>query len=204
MTYIEKLDAYFDRTQDLWIRVIGMFAFVLLGIIVPMHTINQARKTEQENANLIFEIQELQNKIGFYELKYDQQQKIMAEVDCLAKNIYYEAGNQSYEGKVAVAQVTMNRVRNPEFPKTVCAVVKQKARGICQFSWVCLGRKAINSSSTAWKQSKTIAENILISKKKYGIVDKNTMYYHASYINPNWDLEKTKTIGDHIFYKGKT
>ena len=52
------------------------------------------------------------------------------QIECMAKNIYYEAGSEPYEGKLAVAQVTMNRTRNPSFPKSVCEVVKQKTNGI--------------------------------------------------------------------------
>ena len=64
------------------------------------------------------------------------------EVNCLAKNVYYEAGLESYEGQVAVAQVTVNRVEDGKFPTSICGVVHQKTRvpsgrTVCQFSWVC-------------------------------------------------------------------
>jgi spore germination cell wall hydrolase CwlJ-like protein len=68
------------------------------------------------------------------------------ELKCLADNIYYEAGNQSTQGKLAVAAVTINRVKSPKFPKSVCAVVYQRTKRVCQFSWVCEGKKTVRSA----------------------------------------------------------
>lgn len=203
MSYIERIENYIDRTQDLWIRSVGLFIFILVALYIPGKLIDQAKQKDLENDQLVLQIQELQNKVGFYQLQYDQQQKVMTEVDCLARNIYFEAGSEPFSGKVAVAQVTMNRVKSGDFPRSVCGVVKQKTKGICQFSWVCLGKKSVISSSTAWKESKVIAENILISKKKYGIIPSSVLNYHASYVSPAWAETKTfvKQIGQHLFYK---
>lgn len=203
MSYIERFEHYIERTQDLWIRGVGLFVFILVALYIPGKLSDQAKQKELEKQELIAQIQDLQNRIGFYQLNFDQQQKIMVEVDCLARNIYFEAGSEPFAGKVAVAQVTMNRVKSGDFPRTVCGVVKQKTKGICQFSWVCIGKKSVNSSSTAWKESKLIAENILISKKKYGIIPASVMNYHADYVSPTWAATKTvvKQIGQHIFYK---
>ena len=67
--------------------------------------------------------------------------EVEKSLDCLAMNVYREAGHESFEGKVAVAQVTLNRVNSNKFPRDVCAVVYQKSRFtervICQFSWYC-------------------------------------------------------------------
>jgi spore germination cell wall hydrolase CwlJ-like protein len=203
MSYIEKIERHLEQTQDLWIRAIGLFTFILVALYIPGKLIDQAKQKEREKASLIAQVEELQNKIGFYQLNYDQQQKLMGEVDCLARNIYFEAGSEPFAGKVAVAQVTMNRVKSGDFPRSVCGVVKQKTKGICQFSWVCLGKKSVNSNSTAWKESKTIAENILISRKKYSIISTSVVNYHASYVNPSWASTKVfvKQIGQHLFYK---
>ena len=70
-------------------------------------------------------------------------QEYNKQVECLAKNIYWESASESYEGKLAVAQVTMNRVNSGKFPSDICSVVYQKtvnreSRTVCQFSWTCL------------------------------------------------------------------
>ena len=203
MNYIDRVDDYFIRTHELWIRAIGLFAFILLALYIPGKLIDQAKQKDQEKAELIAQVQELQNRIGVYQLSFDQQQKIMGEVDCLARNIYFEAGSEPTAGKIAVGQVTINRVKSGDYASSVCGVVKQKTKGICQFSWVCLGKKSVNTSSSAWKESRAIAENILLSKKKYSIIPTSVTNYHASYVNPSWASTKVmvKQIGQHIFYK---
>lgn len=123
------------------------------------------------------------------------------ELKCLADNIYYEAGNQSATGKLAVAAVTINRVKSPRFPKSVCSVVYQKTRGTCQFSWVCEGKKRIRSQQQ-YAESKRIAEKVLLSGANHGIFGSNVLFYHADYVNPRWNLRRVTKIGDHIFYAG--
>ena len=55
---------------------------------------------------------------------------IADEVKCLAQNIYWEARNQSIQGMYAVADVTLNRVKDKRWPSTVCEVVKQRREGV--------------------------------------------------------------------------
>ena len=123
------------------------------------------------------------------------------ELKCLADNIYFEAGNQSTTGKLAVAAVTINRVKSPKFPKSVCSVVYQKTRGTCQFSWVCEGKKRVRSPQQ-YAESKRIAEKVLLSGANHGIFGRNVLFYHADYVNPRWNLRRVTKIGDHIFYAG--
>jgi spore germination cell wall hydrolase CwlJ-like protein len=125
----------------------------------------------------------------------------MKEVDCLARNIYFEAGAEPRLGKIAVAEVTMNRVKNKHYPKTVCEVVHQRTRTVCQFSWVCEGKGTIVPNAT-WRESRKIAESILISKRKYGIIGE-AKFFHADYVYPNWadTKEVVAQIGQHIFYR---
>lgn len=126
-----------------------------------------------------------------------QAKSFQTEFMCLAKNIYHEAGIESSKGKAAVAQVTLNRVANPAYPKTVCGVVHQKN----QFSWV--GSKVkIDYKSKAWKESTRIAYKALL-KQTY-VLSKNVLFYHAVYIRPAWKYQKVAVIGNHIFYKEKT
>lgn len=131
----------------------------------------------------------------------------MRELDCLAVNIYREAGYESFEGKVAVAQVTMNRVAHPKFPKDVCAVVQQKSvimeKVVCQFSWYCdTAGRTRPPNNPAYRESYEVAKKVLLEDFRLDIL-KHALYYHADYVNPQWPKEKIGKIGAHIFYKDK-
>jgi spore germination cell wall hydrolase CwlJ-like protein len=129
------------------------------------------------------------------------------QLDCLAINIYREAGHEPFEGKVAVAQVTMNRVKDGRFGKDVCGVVYQKnvvmERVVCQFSWACDSvhmNRPINKA--AYNESYEVAKKVLLEGFSLSIL-KDALYYHATYVNPRWPLDKIGQIGQHIFYKQK-
>ena len=129
------------------------------------------------------------------------------QLECLAMNIYREAGHESFEGKVAVAQVTMNRADHPLFPKDVCGVVYQKSvfvdKVVCQFSWYCeTATKARPINKVAYNESMSVAKKVLLEGFRLDTM-KEALYYHANYVNPQWNLEKIGSIGNHIFYKGK-
>jgi spore germination cell wall hydrolase CwlJ-like protein len=164
----------------------------------------QDKLDAQQTANVLLtsELETLNHKVEFLNLSYEKKQLVLKEVECLARNIYFEAGGEPRAGKIAVAEVTMNRVKSKQFPKTVCAVVHQKHKNICQFSWVCEGKRSIRNSS-AWRESRRIAESILISKKRYGIIGTDAKYFHATYVNPTWADESRviAQIGNHIFYR---
>jgi spore germination cell wall hydrolase CwlJ-like protein len=121
------------------------------------------------------------------------------QVDCLAENIYYEAGYEPRDGQVAVAMVTMNRVQDPRFPKDICSVVKQKVNSTCQFSWFCEPRKYINE--TVYRNNLEVALYVYANYEKLPDNTNGAKFYHADYVNPKWKLEKTTKIGRHIFYR---
>jgi N-acetylmuramoyl-L-alanine amidase len=132
--------------------------------------------------------------------------EIQESLDCLATNIYHEAGNQSLKGKVAVAQVTLNRVNNERFPNTICEVVKQKARvkdkTVCQFSWYCVSRlRNKTKNNTVYEESYEVAKKVLLENYKLDVLEE-ALYFHADYTNPRWRLTKIIKIGNHVFYKG--
>jgi len=157
----------------------------------------------QQTANVILqsELETLNHKVEFLNLSYEKKQLVLKEVECLARNIYFEAGGEPRAGKIAVAEVTMNRVKSKQYPRTVCGVVHQRIKGTCQFSWVCEGKKKVYRNSSAWRDSIKIAENILISKQHYGIIG-SAKYFHADYVDPAWAEQKQliRKIGNHIFY----
>jgi len=122
-------------------------------------------------------------------------------ITCLADNIYYEAGNEPRNGKIAVAGVTINRMRNPKFPSNVCSVVYQRTSRVCQFSWTCMRRPA--KDPVLYAEAKDIAKKVLTSEINTRIVvNKDVLFYHADYVNPKWRLERVTKIGRHIFYAG--
>ena len=119
------------------------------------------------------------------------------EAECLAKNIYHESRGESLKGQVAVAMVTLNRVKSGKYPNTICAVVYQKA----QFSWTLDKRKKIKD----WKAYNTIlalTQNILRGKIKHDIT-RGATYYHTKQVKPYWSKEfkRVAVIGQHIFYR---
>lgn len=123
------------------------------------------------------------------------------QLECLAKNIFYESGSESYEGKLAVATVTMNRVAHRSFPRTVCAVVYQRGKRGCQFSWTCGGKSHFNIQ--LYNESFKVAQQVLLKHKRLYTI-KNSVYFHNTSIHPNWDFAvPIKQIGNHIFYTMK-
>jgi spore germination cell wall hydrolase CwlJ-like protein len=129
------------------------------------------------------------------------------QLECLAINIYREAGYEPFEGKVAVAQVTMNRVKNGNFGNDVCGVVYQKnvimEKVVCQFSWYCDSTHSSRPvGKEAYKESFEVAKKVLLEGFQLTVL-KEALYYHANYVNPKWPHEKIGQIGNHIFYKPK-
>jgi len=201
---LRNVENYFDRNHNFYMLWGGLFAALFFGLFVPYNMYSRAmvQLETQQNANVILaaQILDMNTRMEFLELSFDGKQKVMREVECLARNIYFEARGEPRAGKIAVAEVTMNRVKSNQFPKTVCAVVHQKHKNICQFSWVCEGKRSVRNNN-AWRESQRIAESILISKKRYGIIG-NAKYFHATYVNPKWADESRMIaqIGNHIFY----
>ena len=109
------------------------------------------------------------------------------QIQCLAENAYFEAGNQSTKGKIAVTNVVMNRVEDKRFPKTPCSVVHQRTKRVCQFSWVCEGKKRIRST-VQYADSRRVAEDVYLGN--VGDVTKGAKFYHADYVNPGWNLRR--------------
>jgi spore germination cell wall hydrolase CwlJ-like protein len=129
----------------------------------------------------------------------------MKQLDCLTKNIYWEAASEPFEGKVAVAQVTMNRVNDGRFGDGVCGVVYQKnvvyEKVICQFSWACENTHKIKPIYPKyWEESQEVAKKVLMENFRLPSLHQ-ALYYHADYVSPGWRKQKITKIGQHIFYK---
>jgi len=129
------------------------------------------------------------------------------QLECLTRNIYWEAASEPFEGKVGVAQVTLNRVESGKFATSVCGVVHQKnvvyEKVICQFSWYCENVSKIRPiHKELWKESEEVAKKVLHENFRLPSL-KNALYYHADYVNPGWKNPKIEKIGRHIFYGEK-
>ena len=153
-------------------------------------------------------------KVTLYKFDYYKEQDVSISnpsakvieqrLNCLAMNIYREAGNEPFEGKVAVAQVTLNRTADSRFPNDICSVVHQKnifmEKIVCQFSWYCDSvAKARPINNASYKESYEVEKKVLLEGFRLDGV-KSALYYHADYINPNWKYHKVAKIGNHIFY----
>ena len=127
------------------------------------------------------------------------------QLNCLAKNIYFEAGHEPLEGKVGVAQVTIKRSESSKWPSDICNVVYQKniiyGKVICQFSWYCEQGPTVKSNA-AYVESMEVAKKVLLENFRLPSL-KGAYYYHADYVQPNWGLPKITQIGHHIFYGDK-
>lgn len=119
------------------------------------------------------------------------------EMDCLAKNIYHEAGIEDRAGKIAVAQITYNRLKDGRWGNDICKVVYARA----QFSWT-LDKRKVNAklAGELWEASRQAAVDFVNGKR----VDRlgNSLHYHATYVNPKWASvdRQVHQVGQHIFY----
>ena len=126
-----------------------------------------------------------------------------AEENCLARAVYFESRSESDLGQLAVAKVILNRVKDPEYPKSICGVVYQGSgsRNSCQFSFACDGLPDDVRSAAAWAHSRMIAEKAMSGESNMAAIG-NATNYHADYVNPRWarTMRRLAKIGHHIFY----
>lgn len=126
------------------------------------------------------------------------------EQKCLAEGIYFESRGESERGQAAVAQVILNRLKNPAYPKTICGVVYQNRDwwNRCQFSFACDGLREVIREPEAWETAKRIAEEVS-SGKTYLPDVADATHYHATWVAPGWRREMTRKtrIGVHVFYR---
>jgi len=147
-----------------------------------------------------YEVEKPQLKLNmslYEELNKEEQRQI----DCLALNMYREAASEPENSKIAVALVTMNRVKAPGFPDSVCKVVQQRTKDVCQFSWKCIARlPKINQD--LYKYTRELATRVFLNHHILEDFTFGALFYHADYVRPGWKkLEVTTKIGRHIFYR---
>lgn len=118
---------------------------------------------------------------------------------CLATEIYFEARSEVVQGQADVAHVIMNRVDDRRWPDTICGVVQQKRRNVCQFSFYCDGMSDTPREGGAWDLAQVLATDILASGER----STDAAHYHADYVKPYWanSFEFVGQVGVHIFYR---
>jgi spore germination cell wall hydrolase CwlJ-like protein len=123
------------------------------------------------------------------------------DLDCLTAAVYYEARGETPAGQAAVAQVVLNRVRHPAFPKSVCAVVYQgAATRSCQFSFACNGAMRAGHEPGAWDRARDVAARALSG---YVMADVGrATHFHVASLGGIWggSMVRVAQIGSHVFY----
>jgi len=118
-------------------------------------------------------------------------------LECLARNVYYEARGEPSAGQYAVAEVTMNRKTSPFYPKTVCEVVYQKDA----FSWTGIEDVLEAPGGDAWQRALDVAGDVYYQRRPRALQD--ALHFHATYVQPEWskDRQRIARIGRHVFYR---
>ena len=121
---------------------------------------------------------------------------------CLALTVYWEARADGRKAMEAVGWVVLNRVKNPDFPDSVCQVVREGGeKSPCQFSYWCDGQPDEPKNEDAWAEAREVAARLL--NKPSADPTGGALFYHAVGVTPNWAREHKRTviIGRHVFYR---
>jgi spore germination cell wall hydrolase CwlJ-like protein len=180
-------------TEVLWVTFMTLMGAVFYGAY-EMATMKPAVAAVVMPVNAVYIEPKQIDPMRFYrEPKIEVSQR---EFDCLARNIFYEAGIEDYDGKIAVAQITWNRVQNGTWGRTICRVVYAPR----QFSWTHMNKP--EPHGRLWQASREAARDFLNGTRVVGL--QKSKYYHATYIRaPGWtrNLEEVAVIGQHQFYQ---
>jgi spore germination cell wall hydrolase CwlJ-like protein len=199
--------------RRLTILVVPFAFYVTLVAIQPKKMIQKptaqisSEKNQVAILNLSKHYQPIYRTYKKLSEKRIHQEFIASELQCLADNVYQEAAFEPEEGQLAVAIVTMNRVHDPEYPKTICGVVYERHlnphnhKMTCQFSWTCKHRNQIVHSK--YLEAREVARKAFLKHVQVAELEGVTLY-HASYIDtPDWAARSqyVTKIGQHVFYK---
>ena len=125
------------------------------------------------------------------------------DLDCLTQAVYFEARGETPRGQAAVAQVVLNRVKSPAFPKTVCGVVFQGAARStgCQFSFTCDGSMRKGRELDAWDRARHVAARALAGAVLADVG--SATHFHTTGVSPAWgpQMLRVSQVGLHIFYR---
>ena len=191
-------------TDNQKLGIVALGSLTAIGLLVTNFLVlSRLGNVEQKIEKTDESIKEIKQEVEVIkESLYDSGIKLTLSTEekkCLAKNIFFEAGIEPIEGKIAVAQVTMNRLETKRWGDDVCSVVYARK----QFSWT-LEKKKVNEKpyGPLWKESMNALEKFIQGYRIVGL--ENSRHYHADYIKkPYWAKKKrtVETIGQHIFYE---
>ena len=168
-----KLRLFWDRTDKTGLVVAAWSALIVGGLVYGLMTVFAQRETAATRTR------------DFH----------ASSVDCLARNVYYEARGESLAGQYAVAEVTMNRRNSLGYPKTVCEVIYQKDA----FSWTAMRLEA--PAGEGWALALKVAQDVYYQRRPAELP--GATHYHATYVQPDWSHERQRVarIGRHVFYR---
>ena len=192
-----------------FMAVLGLYMTVTLNIVAADIESNQQTIQMAVEQREIMKQQkidrEIEQRIQFYQ----------TEIDCLAKNMYFEARGEGQSGQDAVAFVTINRVRSDRYPNTICEVVYQAQtdsrgrplRNRCQFSWYCDG-KVDTITESGYNKISRRAEYVYVNYFLNDYMEDTTdgaTHYHSRNVKPYWsehvNYQLVASIGQHVFYQ---
>lgn len=172
--------------------------FVVSHLYVADKHLNHIRFLEEQ-------LLEMNYAQGYMRDELMRHEAFQRQVECLAMNIYHEARSETYDGQLAVATVTMNRVEGDNFPETVCGVVWQGSKKGCQFSWTCDGKSDRIRNQSAYSKAIEMAENVLLNGLRSYKISRDVYHYHADYVDPKWEerwnAEMIAQVDSHKFYR---
>ena len=164
--------------------------------------VDQGEAAQLRNAEIPFLALPLEHARAFG-IKAASSETYDTALKCLAQAVYYEAAVEPLQGRRAVAQVVLNRVKHPAYPKSVCGVVYQGAERVtgCQFSFTCDGALLRTPAAGPWREAMGVAKAALAGYVEPSVG--TATFYHADYVLPKWafELGKISQIGRHIFYR---
>jgi N-acetylmuramoyl-L-alanine amidase len=171
---------------------------LFVGGIVCFACLNQADQVSRA------ELEQAHMQLVAREMKRAQRRE--SDLQCLAENVYFESRGEPVNGQYAVAEVTLNRTRAPNFPHTVCGVVHEmrwdpgRKRYVADFSWTELGAMSPDDDP-AWKRAMAVATAAYDETRDPVVPD--ALFYHSTSVRPGWSKTHTAitTIGNHVFYK---
>ncbi len=171
---------------------------LFVGGIVCFACLNQADQAKTA------QIEQDRTQVAAREVKRAQRRE--SDLQCLAENVYFESRGEPVNGQYAVAEVTLNRTRAPNFPHTICGVVHEmrwdpgRKRHVADFSWTELGSMSPDDD-LAWKRAMAVATAAYDETRDPIVPD--ALFYHSTSVRPGWAKTRTAitTIGNHVFYK---
>jgi len=187
-----------------WKTKFGLFALACIGSLILYNTEEEKVQTSPILQNTVFVNPEV-NVLTIEDL-IDKQ-----SFECLIRNAYYEARNQTEEAIIGVTQVALNRWNDDRYPDDICNVIKQSKYdsfgniilGQCQFSWYCDGKSDRPKELQTVIRISGIVEKAAVMWYLNMDITNGATHYHANYVKPSWSykLAYTKQIGDHLFYR---